>query len=361
MSFTELLKVGLGERTYPIIIGSGVVDDLPNYLSESRFPTNVVIITNDTVNSLLGDNLLSILESVGLTASVISIEDGEQHKSLSTLSFIYDELVYNNVDRSTGIIALGGGVVGDISGFAAATFLRGIDYMQIPTTLLSQVDSSVGGKTAVNHPDGKNLIGSFNQPKLVCIDIALLETLPEREYLAGIAEIIKYGIIKDREFFKWLKLNRIALINKEPEALVHAIKTSCQIKADIVEIDEKESSIRAILNYGHTFGHAVEALTDYREYLHGEAVAIGMVIAARYSELLGFCGGSEVTEIIEILQQYGLPVKAPDFSTERYLEAMMHDKKVKGGKLNMVLNHEIGQCSVEMIESPGQLLSKVLL
>jgi len=360
MSEPVTIKVGLEGRSYPIHIGSGTLDALPDFLSSIYFPTALTVITNHTVNNLYGDTLLSILEDVGITVSVISIDDGEQFKSFSTLSYIYDELVSYNVDRSSGIVAFGGGVVGDIAGFAAATFLRGIPYVQVPTTLLSQVDSSVGGKTAINHPTGKNLIGAFNQPRLVCIDVDLLGSLPQREYLAGMAEVIKYGVIRDKAFFDWLKSSRRLLLEKDRGALIHAIKTSCQIKADIVEIDEKESSLRAILNYGHTLGHAVESLTNYQEYLHGEAVAIGMVFAAKAARHLGYCNDRDVELICELLVDFDLPIEAPGFSSSHYLEAMMHDKKVKSGQLNMIFNKGIGDCHIETVSHPAELLDQIL-
>jgi 3-dehydroquinate synthase len=358
MSDDVTLNVGLEEHSYPIHIGARCLDALPDYLSQIYFPSTLTVITNDTVNNLFGDILLSILEDVGNTVSIITIEDGEQYKSFSTLSYIYDELVSYNVDRSSGIIAFGGGVVGDIAGFAAATFMRGIPYVQVPTTLLSQVDSSVGGKTAINHPTGKNLIGAFNQPKLVCIDVELLNSLPDREFNAGIAEVIKYGVIRDKDFFNWLRNNRELLIKKDRDALIYAIKTSCQIKADVVEIDEKESSLRAILNYGHTFGHAVESLTGYQNYLHGEAVSIGMVFAAKAAADFGYCAENDVAEITSLLSDFNLPVEVPDFSVTDYMEAMMHDKKVKGGQLNMIFNVGIGDCKIVSIEHPEEILRK---
>ncbi len=360
MSLRESITVGLEGRNYPIHIGPGVLDLLPDFLTDIRFPTALTVITNHTVNNLYGDTLLSILEDVGNTVSIVAIEDGEQFKSFATLSYIYDELVNFNVDRSSGIVALGGGVVGDIAGFAAATVTRGVPSVQVPTTLLSQVDSSVGGKTAINHPMGKNLIGAFNQPQLVCIDTDMLSTLPRREYGAGIAEILKYGIIRDSGFYRWLKSHRTDLVGRDPATLVHAIKTSCQIKAGIVEIDEKESSVRAVLNFGHTFGHAVEALTNYQEYLHGEAVSIGMVVAARMSQILGYCTEGDVKDLRETLAGFNLPVACPRFKVEEYLSAMMHDKKVKGGRLNMVFNKGIGDCLIETVDNPADLLKQAL-
>lgn len=356
----ESIKVGLDDREYPIHIGSNLVDALPEYLAAQNISSRVTIITNTTVNSLYGSRISSLLEESGFAVSLIQIEDGEQFKTLETLSYIYDELVRVNIDRGSGIVALGGGVVGDIAGFAAATFLRGIPYVQVPTTLLAQVDSSVGGKTAVNHRLGKNLIGAFNQPELVCIDIDVLKSLPPREYRAGLAEVVKYGIIRDRAFFEWLKNCHDQLLAKKPEALVHAIKTSCQIKADIVEIDEKETSLRAILNYGHTFGHAIESLTEYREYLHGEAVSMGMVLAATAAHELGYCTSHEVDEIRNLLLKFDLPIDLPAFTLDDYIGTVMHDKKVKVGQLNMVFNKGIGDCILESVEHPEILFGKLI-
>ena len=264
------------------------------------------------------------------------------------------------MDRSCGVVALGGGVVGDLAGYAASSYMRGIACAQVPTTLLAQVDSSVGGKTAVNHPKGKNIIGAFYQPKLVCIDVDVLKTLADREYFAGLAEVVKYGVIRDPDFFKWLQLNSEALLCRDSEALKFAIKTSCQIKANIVEIDEKESGIRAILNFGHTFGHAIETLTGYKRFLHGEAVSIGMVVASRISELQGKCSQQDTAAVISLLQRFNLPVTPPDFSIESYVESMMHDKKVKNGILQMVLNCGIGQSEIVDIEDPMLLLEHVI-
>ena len=356
----QKIAVGLGEHSYDIFFGVHVLAELPQLLTAVRFPHHRVIISNPTVMSLHGELLLRILEQDGARPVVITVPDGEKYKNLATLTGIYDDLLTAGIDRSSGIIAFGGGVIGDMAGFAAATFMRGLPCVQIPTTLLSQVDSSVGGKTAVNHAQGKNIIGAFYQPRLVCIDSDMLHTLPDREYNAGIAEIVKYGVIRDSSFFEWLEKNAALLIHRDTNALLYAIKTSCQTKADIVEIDEKEGSLRAILNFGHTFGHAVETLTGYKQYLHGEAVAIGMVVAAQMSRLTGLCRDNDVTRISALLRRFNLPVAPPDFSRADYLEVMMHDKKVNCGMLRMILNRNIGDCVIQNVAQPDELLSHIL-
>jgi 3-dehydroquinate synthase len=251
-------------------------------------------------------------------------------------------------------------VIGDLTGFAAATYLRGIPFVQVPTTLLAQVDSSVGGKTGVNHPQGKNLIGAFYQPRHVHIDVALLATLPEREYASGLAEVVKYGVIRDANFFTWLENQRAALVARSPEALVFAVMNACQIKADVVEIDENEQGLRAILNYGHTFGHAVETLAGYGVIRHGEAVAIGMVMAARAAGRLGFGTMEEASRISALLQSFGLPVEPPDFSVEEFLAVMRHDKKSRDGSIRLVLNHGIGRVELHEVAAPEELLRALL-
>lgn len=356
----EKLFVGLADRSYPIWIGAGIFERLAEALAEVSFPRRVAIVTNPTVQGLYGERLLDVLERGGYQASTITIPDGEKFKSLATLESIYDALIQQGFDRSSGLIALGGGVIGDITGFAAATFLRGVPFIQVPTTLLAQVDSSVGGKTAVNHPLGKNLIGAFYQPRHVHIDVETLTTLPSREFAAGMAEVVKYGIIRDREFFAWLGAHRDALLRLDFEALIHTVKRSCQIKANVVENDEKELSLRAILNFGHTFGHAVEALTKYGEYRHGEAIAIGMVVAAAAACRLGLCSEQEVDRIRDLVVSFGLPVNPPAFSLGEYLQAMGRDKKVQEGVLRLVLNRGIGECLIEEVGDPEPLFSAVL-
>jgi len=356
----ERLTVGLGERSYPIWVGDGILERLGEALHAVDFPRKVAVVTNPTVFGLYGERVLTALSSNGFTASLVTTPDGEEHKNLHTLNLIYDALIGDGFDRYCGLVALGGGVVGDITGFAAATFLRGVPFVQVPTTLLAQVDSSVGGKTAINHPLGKNLIGAFYQPRHVHIDVSTLATLPEREFAAGMAEVIKYGIIRDADFFAWLGAHCDRLRQRERTALVQAVKRSCQIKADIVELDEKESSLRAILNYGHTFGHAVETLAGYGEIRHGEAVAIGMSVAARISRELGFCSPAQVAAIEALLDAFALSVTPPSFPLEDYLQAMGRDKKVKAGVLRLVLNRGIGDCTVKEIPDPDRLFAKVL-
>lgn len=356
----EQLTVGLGERSYPIWVGDGILENLGEALHAVGFPRKVAVVTNPTVHGLYGERVLELLEREGFTVFPVTVPDGEEFKNLRTLELIYDALIAGAFDRYSGLIALGGGVVGDITGFAAATYLRGIPFVQVPTTLLAQVDSSVGGKTAVNHPLGKNLIGAFYQPRHVHIDVATLATLPTREFSAGMAEVIKYGIIRDADFFDWLCRAQERLRRRESAALIEAVKKSCQIKADIVELDEKESSLRAVLNYGHTFGHAVETLAGYGEIRHGEAVAIGMHVAAGISAKLGLCTSEEVAAIRNLLSAFDLPINPPAFPLDEYLRAMGRDKKVREGTLRFVLNRGIGECLIREIHEPEALFAAVL-
>lgn len=356
----EELRVGLAERSYPIWIGQSLFARLPEALAAVRFPKRVALVTNPKVRDLYGALVEKVLAANRYRVSLIVIPDGEQYKNAQTLESIYDALIEGRFDRSSGLIALGGGVVGDIAGYAAATYLRGIPFVQVPTTLLAQVDSSVGGKTAVNHRLGKNLIGAFYQPQYVHIDVGTLATLPSREFAAGMAEVIKYGVIRDRGFFDWLIEAGNDLRRLQPEALVHAVMRSCQIKANVVELDEKESSLRAILNYGHTFGHAVETLAGYGEYRHGEAVAIGMSVAALVSCNAGLCSRDEAVTIIRLLQSFDLPVKPPSFGLDAYLDAMGRDKKVKEGLLRFVLNRGVGDCLIREISNPEPVFASAL-
>jgi len=345
-SQVDSIQVGLQERSYPIIFGQNLLSGLGERLHEIKFPKQVAIVTNPTVFGLYGQTLLSALEEKGFHCSVIEVPDGEEFKNLATLELIYDQLIEKNFDRGSGLVALGGGVIGDMAGYAAASFLRGIPFVQVPTTILSQVDSSVGGKTAVNHRLGKNLIGAFYQPRLVLIDIDTLKTLDQREIRAGIAEIVKYGIISDAAFFTWLEDNVSGLLALEADALLYAVKRSCQIKADIVEIDEREGSVRALLNYGHTFGHAIESLCGYGEWRHGEAVACGMVVASRIAQNLGLADDESSRRITALLRRFQLPVDAPQFSLPQYITAMRRDKKVRDGSLTLVLNRGIGDAEL---------------
>ncbi len=357
---TEIITVPLGERSYPIIIGSGVLGTLGSELRQVEFPGKVAVISNPTVDALYGERLASELTASGFQVLRYNVPDGEEYKNIESLCGIFDVLIQNKFDRGCGIIALGGGVVGDMAGFAAACLLRGIPYAQVPTTLLSQVDSSVGGKTAVNHPLGKNLIGAFYQPEIVLIDILSLKTLAPREVSAGLAEVVKYGVMFDNHFFCWLEKNKEQLKAQDPQALIFAIKTACQLKADIVSRDEKEGSVRSLLNYGHTFGHAVEKLAGYGHFKHGEAVAIGMVVAARLSHLNGLCSEEDIQRIISLLIALDLPVIPPQYPLDDYVELMQRDKKVKGGQLTMVLNVGIGQAQMEMVTDLPQQLNRIL-
>lgn len=356
----ETLLVGLGERSYSIRIGTGILSAIGTELLAISFPKKIAVITNPIVGNLYANNVLDALVEAGFSPVRIDIPDGEEFKTLDTVSTVYDALMAAGFDRGCGLLALGGGVVGDLAGFVAATFLRGIPFVQIPTTLLAQVDSSVGGKTGVNHPLGKNLIGAFYQPRMVLIDVNTLKTLSPRDYHAGFAEVVKYGVIRDQAFFSELVNDAVKLCNHDPAALVAAIKRSCQIKADIVERDEREDGLRAILNYGHTFGHAIENLAGYGEYRHGEAVAIGMVVAAQISETLGLCILPEVESIRQLLLDFKLPVVAPEYSADKLLEAIGRDKKVHTGLLRMILNRGIGDFEIRTVADPGMLFSGLM-
>jgi len=341
----QTLNVQLGERSYPIHIGAGLLaraDLIVDRLSRKR----AAIITNTTVGPLHLAALRRALEARGVEIFPIVLPDGEQHKNWETLNRIFDALLEHRCERGTTVIALGGGVVGDLGGFAAAAYLRGVPYVQVPTTLLAQVDSAVGGKTAINHPLGKNMIGAFYQPRAVIADTDTLATLPQRELAAGIAEVIKYGLIRDPVLFEWLEKNMARLVNRESEPLAHAIERSCAIKAEIVALDEREEGVRVLLNFGHTFGHAIEAGTGYGTWLHGEAVGAGMALAARLSLRLGLIGQEEVQRVDSILKAAGLPLRAPDLGVSRYLDLMGHDKKVEGGRIRFVLLKRIGEAFV---------------
>jgi 3-dehydroquinate synthase len=338
------LTVDLGERSYPIYIGDKLLGQAE--LLKQHIPGNsALIVSNETVAPLYLNKTQSMLS--GLKNEAVILPDGEKYKNLEVLNQIYDGLLRNRFDRNTTVIALGGGVVGDMAGFAAASYQRGVHLIQIPTTLLSQVDSSVGGKTGVNHALGKNMIGAFYQPKAVISDTDTLDTLPDRELSAGIAEIIKYGLICNAEFFSWLENNMQVLLNRDKQALVHAIEVSCQTKADIVAADERESGKRALLNLGHTFGHAIENGLGYGEWLHGEAVGAGMCMAAVMSNQMGWMNDEETRKTINLIEQAKLPTKAPASMTSgTFLELMSVDKKVLDGVLRLVLMKGIGQSLV---------------
>jgi 3-dehydroquinate synthase len=354
----DTVNVALGDRSYPIHIGSGLLQRAELVRAHLAQP-RVAIVTNDVVGPLYLDALGGVLERAGVQALRVTLPDGEARKNWESLNRILDALLENRCERSTTVIALGGGVIGDLAGFAAAVFLRGVPFIQVPTTLLAQVDSSVGGKTGINHPLGKNMIGAFYQPKLVLADTDTLATLPARELAAGLAEVVKYGLILDRAFFDWLEANMQRLTARDEQALTYAIRRSCELKAEVVAGDERESGARALLNLGHTFGHAIEAGLSYGTWLHGEAVASGTVMAARLSHAMGMLDDADVARISALLQRAGLPVEAPALGADTYLDLMGMDKKVEGGKLRLILLRAIGQAYVSS-DFPQAALRRVL-
>ena len=336
------LKVALGARSYPIHVGNHLLERGDLVLPHLGAPLAAVV-SNETVAPLYLPGLAGALRAAGVQVTEIVLPDGEQFKNWQTLNRIYDALLENRCERATTIIALGGGVIGDLAGFAAATYQRGVPFIQVPTTLLAQVDSSVGGKTGINHPRGKNMVGAFWQPRLVLADTDTLRTLPERELCAGLAEVIKYGLIRDLPFFTWLEGNMERLRAREPGALTHAIERSCANKAEVVAADETESGVRALLNLGHTFGHAIEAGLGFGEWLHGEAVAAGTVMAMQLSRRMGWLGEADLARTVSLFERAGLPTQGPALGADRYLELMALDKKVTAGKLRLVLLEAIGR------------------
>lgn len=339
-----IVPVDLQERSYPIYIGSGLLDQ-SHLLTEHIVGSEVMVVTNETVAPLYLDQLLKGLK--GYQCAEIILPDGEQYKTLEVLTQVFNALLKVPFSRYCTVIALGGGVIGDMAGFAAACYQRGVAFIQVPTTLLAQVDSSVGGKTGVNHPLGKNMIGAFYQPRCVLADTNTLNTLDKRQLQAGIAEVVKYGLISDSKFFIWLEKHIDQLLARESSALMHVIERSCHNKAEIVAADERESGIRAILNLGHTFGHAIETGLGYGTWLHGEAVAVGMAMAADLSRRLGWLAPTEVNRVLSLLERAGLPTRAPrEINKTRFLELMAVDKKVIDGHLRLVLLKQLGQAIV---------------
>ncbi|MCB1957360.1 MAG: 3-dehydroquinate synthase [Rhodocyclaceae bacterium] len=353
------LNVALGERSYPIHIANGL-RTRPDLVLPHLKSRRVAIVSNETVAPLYLAEVRTALEAAGVGVTEIVLPDGEAYKDWATLNRIFDGLLAARCERSTTLIALGGGVVGDMVGFAAATFQRGVPFIQMPTTLLSQVDSSVGGKTAINHPLGKNMIGAFHQPRLVLVDIETLGTLPDRELSAGMAEVIKYGLIRDPSFFAWLESHMDRLMARDPDALAEAIARSCANKAEVVAADETEQGVRATLNLGHTFGHAIEAGLGYGAWLHGEAVAAGAMMAAELSQLRGWLKPDDVARIEAIHRAAGLPVRGPGLGVARYLELMAHDKKVEGGQLRLILLEAIGRAVIDGASPQGLIEQSIL-
>jgi 3-dehydroquinate synthase len=354
----KTLNVELGDRSYPIHIGQGLLERVDLLLPHLK-RKQVAIVTNTTVAPLYLNKLTQNLTEAGIAVIPIVLPDGEAYKNSDTLNVIYNVLLEHRAERNTTLVALGGGVIGDLTGFAAATYLRGVPFIQIPTTLLSQVDSSVGGKTGINHPLGKNMIGAFYQPQVVLADIDTLNTLPPRELSAGLAEVIKYGLIRDKPFFEWLESNMAKLVDLDVEALAYAIHRSCENKAEVVAADERESGERALLNLGHTFGHAIENGMGYGVWLHGEAVAAGTLLAADLSHRMGWLGEADVTRIHAIFEAANLPTRPPALGVERYLDLMGMDKKVEEGKIRFVLQQAIGK-SILTSEYDSEALQKTL-
>ncbi len=351
------LQVDLGDRTYPITIGPSLLSDI-DLVSRHVGGQRVAIVTNTTVAPLYLDSLTASLQAAGKQVTPIVLPDGEEEKNWENLMRIFDVLLREKCDRTTTMLALGGGVIGDMTGFAAATYMRGVPFIQVPTTLLAQVDSSVGGKTGINHPLGKNMIGAFYQPQAVIADISTLSSLPKRELSAGLAEVIKHGAIIDARFFDWIEASIDHLLAGEATALAYAIQRSCEIKADVVRQDEREGGLRAILNFGHTFGHAIEAGLGYGQWLHGEAVGCGMVMAADLSQRLGYIDASAKERIADLVKAAGLPVVAPDLGMARWLELMQVDKKNEAGQIKFILLKPLGRSVITTV--PATMLAQTL-
>ncbi|HEY4081436.1 MAG TPA: 3-dehydroquinate synthase [Burkholderiaceae bacterium] len=357
MSPVQVVPIALAERGYDILIGSGLLEADASWQGLPR-ARRALIVTNETVAPLYLERLRSQLAKVHAQVDAVILRDGEQHKDWSSLNQIFDRLLETASDRKTVLYALGGGVIGDMTGFAAAVYMRGVPFVQVPTTLLAQVDSSVGGKTAINHPLGKNMLGAFYQPLRVVADLDTFDTLPPREISAGLAEIIKYGPIADPAFLDWIEAKLDALLARDKAALAHAVKRSCEIKAWVVGQDEREAGLRAILNFGHTFGHAIEAGLGYGQWLHGEAVGCGMVMAADLSVRTGLAAPELLPRLTRLIERAGLPIKAPSMPVERWLELMRVDKKAEDGAIRFVLIEGLGRAG--MHAAPDELVSDVI-
>ena len=347
----KTLELELGERSYPIHIGSQLIDRADLYKKHLKGSFTAVV-TNQTVAPLYADRVVKTLESLGQKVRLVVLPDGEVYKTWETLQKIFDALLESGADRKSTLIALGGGVIGDMTGFAAASYMRGIRFIQVPTTLLSQVDSSVGGKTGINHPLGKNMIGAFYQPQAVIADLDTLKTLPPKELAAGLAEVVKHGAIADADFFSWIEKNIEPLNACEPKAMEHAVQRSCEIKSQIVALDEKEGGVRATLNFGHTFGHAIEAGMGYGEWLHGEAVGCGMVLAADLSVRTGRLTKDDFQRIKNLVTALKLPSVPPKLGVSRYIDLMSVDKKAEGGEVRYILLDGIGRSTIKTVDEP---------
>lgn len=353
---TEQVQISLGDRSYQILIGTGLLDDPEIWQTPTA--AAAMVVTNETVAPHYAARLQRVLRDRYRRVHLVQLPDGEAHKNWQTLNLVFDALLEQECDRKTVLFALGGGVVGDMTGFAAASYMRGVPFVQVPTTLLAQVDSSVGGKTAINHPRGKNMVGAFYQPHLVVCDLDTLATLPARELSAGLAEVIKYGPIADMAFLAWLESNIEALLARETSALSYAVRRSCEIKAHVVGIDEREAGLRAILNFGHTFGHAIEAGMGYGNWLHGEAVGCGMVMAMHLSHRLGLVDEEFAYRVQALVARAGLPVKGPSLGADRYLELMRVDKKAEGGEIRFVVIDAPGSAALRT--APDRVVREVI-
>ena len=351
------IAIELGDRSYPIVIGTGLLGDAATWSQLPRAAAAMVV-TNETIAPIYLDRLSAALRDRFAQVHHVVLPDGEEHKDWATLNRIFDALLSHASDRKTVLFALGGGVVGDMTGFAAACYMRGVPFVQVPTTLLAQVESSVGGKTAINHPLGKNMIGAFYQPQRVVCDLDTLATLPAREFSAGLAEVIKYGPIADMAFLDWIEANLAALMRRDPAAVAHAVRRSCEIKGWVVGQDERESGLRAILNFGHTFGHAIEAGLGYGEWLHGEAVGCGMVMAAELSRRLGLVDDAFTARLRALIEAADLPVRGPNLGADRYLELMRLDKKSEAGDIRFVVIDSPGRAVVR--PAPESVVREVL-
>lgn len=352
------MTVRLGDRSYPIYIGAKVLPDIGQLCRPLNLSGRGVLITNPIVGHLYTQSVLSSFEAGGIHLTLLEVPDGEESKNLQEAGALYERLLPLGLDRQSPVVALGGGVIGDLAGFVAATFMRGLPLLQIPTTVVAQVDSSVGGKVGVNLPQAKNMVGAFYQPRLVLSDVCLLQTLPPREFHAGLAEVVKYGMIADKAFFEWLETNCPAILARKEEVVVHIVKTSCMIKAAVVERDERDEGIRAVLNFGHTVGHALEAATGYRELSHGEAVAIGMVAAAQISCQMGICGEEVPKRLTQLLERIGLPTSIP-IDPEKISGIMSYDKKLKHNVTYFVLTKDIGDVTVAPVFDPVEALRRL--
>ncbi|WP_231970124.1 3-dehydroquinate synthase [Polynucleobacter necessarius] len=345
----KTLEVDLGNRSYPIYIGTDLIDQ-PSLFSACKKATSIIyIVSNTTVAPLYAERLTNTLKTFSKPVRTIILPDGESYKDWKNLQLIFDDLLKFGADRQTMLVALGGGVIGDMTGFAAASFMRGIRFIQVPTTLLAQVDSSVGGKTGINHPLGKNMIGAFHQPAAVIADLNTPKTLPPRELSAGLAEVIKHGAIADSHFLDWIEANSTALLACDTEAMGHAVLRSCEIKSAVVSADEREGGIRATLNFGHTFGHAIEAGMGYGEWLHGEAVGCGMVLGADLSRRLNYISEADAQRLTKIIHSMNLPITPPKFGAKRYMELMQVDKKTEGGQIRYVVLEKIGKAQIKSV------------